>query len=127
MFTDPNGPIESFSWGCFQIDGAFHSADGKGVGKDIFILDGVVHPWHERKGHTLKPAMVTRALKADVPVLIIGNGVNGALNVPKKTRKLIMQSGVTELIIEKTPKACATYNRLVREGKRVTLLAHGTC
>jgi len=27
----------------------------------------------------------------------------------------------------KTPDACRAYNPLVREGKRVVLLAHGTC
>lgn len=127
MFTDPKGPIEKFEWGIFQIRGEIHSDDGKGVGKDIFMVGECVKPWKARKGHRLKPSMVSCVLNADVEVLVIGNGVNGALKVLKKTRQKILSSGIERLIVEETPKACETYNRLLREGKRVALLAHGTC
>ena len=58
---------------------------------------------------------------------MIGNGVNGALTVPEKTRKKINAAGITTLIVEKTPDACRTYNKLVRQVERAALLAHGTC
>lgn len=127
MFTDPEGPIERFEWGLFQINGVCHSAEGQGVGKDICILAGEVRPWSERKGHRLKPHMVAPALRPDVKVLVIGNGVNGAIRVGKKIHRMVMEAGIDELIIEKTPEACQVYNRLVRQGKAVALLAHGTC
>jgi hypothetical protein len=127
MFTDHEGPIERFEWGLFQINGEVHSAEGRGVGKDICIVGGVVRPWQERKGHRLKTKMVLLVLKPDVEILVIGNGVNGAIRVPEKTRQAIKTAGIVELIIEKTPAACEIYNRLVGEGKAVALLAHGTC
>jgi hypothetical protein len=127
MFVDPNGPIERFEWGQFQIQGGLHSADGKGVGKDICIVAGEVQPWSARKGHRLKPKMVSCALSPEVRILVIGNGVNGAIRVTKKTRQVIADAGIDELIIEKTPKACEVYNRLFRQGEAVALLAHGTC
>ena len=58
MFKDPEGTIERFEWARFQINGEVHSAEGEGVGKDIFMLGEVVQPWLARKGHKLKPAMV---------------------------------------------------------------------
>jgi len=127
MFIDSAGPIERFEWGKFQIDGRVHSMDGVGVGKDIFMLGRDVQPWRARKGHRLEPKMVPSVLASEIEVLVIGNGVNGALKVPKKTRNAILAAGVGELIIEPTPKACAIYNELVRQGKKAALLAHGTC
>lgn len=127
MFTDSRGPIESFDWGCYQINGVVHSMDGEGVGKDICILHGEVSAWRERKGHTLKPEMVERVMNAGVATLVIGNGVNGALKVPRRTCRSIRAAGIETLIVLDTTKACAAYNELVRKGDQVALLAHGTC
>jgi hypothetical protein len=127
MFTEPQGPIERFEWGRFQIDGVVHSMDGEGVGKDIFVVGRDVKPWKARKGHRLKPAMVACALEEEIDILVIGNGVNGAIDVTKKTRAAIKAAGIDTLIVENTPEACQTYNRLFKEGKRAALLAHGTC
>ncbi|HAF48866.1 MAG TPA: hypothetical protein DCL08_06460 [Anaerolineaceae bacterium] len=127
MFKDSEGPIESFDWGCFVINGEMHSAEGAGVGKDICIIDGIVTPWSARKGHLLKPKMVSSIIGSGIEILVIGNGVNGALKVPEKTSKAISEAGISELIIEKTPEACAAFNRLYREGESVAFLAHGTC
>lgn len=127
MFTDPKGLIQSFEWGQFQIQGVVHGADGRGVGKDICIVGGVVEPWSARKGHRLKPDMVACALRPDVKVLVIGKGVNGAIRVPRKTRQVISDAGIEALIVEKTPKACEIFNELYKEGVAVAFLAHGTC
>jgi len=127
MFRDNDGPIESFEWGQFVIDGEVHSTDGEGVGKDICILAGKVTAWEERHGHRLDPGMVDCVLGSSIDVLVIGNGVYGRIHVRDKTMKKIKADGVKNIIIEKTPKACETYNKLYRQGKRVALLAHGTC
>jgi len=127
MFEDERGPITRFEWGRFEIDGEVHSEDGEGVGKDVFVFGNRVLPWSARKGHRLTPEMVDCVLKEKIDVLVIGNGVNGAIKVTKKTRKAVRKAGIAELIIEATPDACATYNRLVYEGRQVALLAHGTC
>lgn len=125
MFADPKGPITHFEWATFTIDGQIHSPE-KGVGKDIFLSPEGVSAWHERKGHKLKAGMVRRALALKPEVLIIGNGVEGALEIGKKARKEIEDAGV-KLIVLRTPEACREYNRLYHQGKRVILLAHGTC
>jgi hypothetical protein len=127
MFTDPEGPIERFEWGRFEINGQVHDADGRGVGKDVFIVGGEVRPWSERKGHRLTPKMVKSALRPGIEILVIGNGVNGAIKVTRKTRQAIAAAGIDALMVEKTPKACELFNQLVRQGKSVALLAHGTC
>ena len=127
MFSDPQGPIEEFSWGRFTINGLIHSETGEGVGKDICMIDGQVSAWTARKGHRLKPKMVACIFDQEIDILVIGNGVNGAIKVLKKTQKLIKDNGIQKIIIRKTPDACQVYNQLAREGERVALLAHGTC
>lgn len=127
MFEDERGPITRFEWGRFEMGGERHTEDGEGVGKDVFVVENRVLPWSARKGHRLKPGMVTCAFREKIDVLVIGIGVNGAIKVTKETRKAIRNAGIAELIVEPTPEACATYNRLMHEGRRVGLLAHGTC
>jgi hypothetical protein len=126
MFDDPGGPIHHFSWGAFVIDGEEHST-AAGVGKDIRLVGRDVSPWRERKGHKLKKSMITGVYERDVDVLVIGIGVHGAITCPEKVRKAVREHGISRLILQPTPQACATYNALFHQGKKVALLAHGTC
>jgi len=126
MFDDPRGPIERFSWGTFVIDGQEHSMT-VGVGKDIRLIGEDVSAWRERKGHKLKRSMITGVYEQGVDVLVIGIGVHGAIACPEKVREAIRDHGISELILQPTPQACATYNELFHQGKKVALLAHGTC
>ena len=126
MFDDPRGPIEHFSWGTFVIGGEEHS-ETTGVGKDIRLVGEEVSAWRERKGHGLKRSMITGVYGREVDVLVIGIGVYGAIKCPDKVREAVREQGISELVVEPTPEACARYNALFREGRRVALLAHGTC
>jgi hypothetical protein len=130
MFDDSKGPIEHFSWGTYIIHGQKHTKtnEGKvGVGKDIRLIGREVSAWRERKGHRLTPAMITGVFDNDIEVLIIGVGVYGALECPDDVQQAIREKGINQLILERTPAACQTYNTLFHEGKCVALLAHGTC
>lgn len=123
-FTD--GPIQEFSWGRFIICGEEHGRQS-GVGKDIRIVSTEVTAWTERKGHTLREDMITGVLDRGLDALVIGMGVWGRISCPEPVKKAIRDRGIDEVFVQKTPEACETYNRLVRAGKRVALLAHGTC
>ena len=130
MFDDSKGPIEHFSWGTYVIQGQQHAktnAGKVGVGKDIRLIGREVTAWRERKGHQLTPAMITGVFDCDIEVLIIGIGVYGAVGVPEDVLQAIREKGINRLILERTPEACHTYNALFHEGRRVALLAHGTC
>ncbi len=124
------GPIEAVSWGRFVINGQEHAkkADGTrlGVGKDICLIGTQLSPWSERKGHYLTIDMVQSVVEQNIDTLIIGNGFNGALEVPAEVRRFVESKGI-ELLVAPTPKACALFNELFLKGKKVALLAHGTC
>ena len=130
MFTDKQGPINHFVWGKFTISGNEHGKTelGKvGKGKDIRLIGTKVSKWKEREGHKLETNMITGVFGLKIEVLIIGTGVDGMIECPKKVRNYIKDNGIDTLIIEETPAACRIYNRLYHEGKKVALLAHGTC
>ncbi len=129
-FQFKSGLIQEVSWGRFVIKGEEHAKrpDGRivGVGKDIRLIGERLEAWTERKGHLLTTRMVEKATKADIEILIIGNGFLGAVEVPEEVRRYIRQQG-KRLIVEKTPQACRLFNDLYLQGKKVGLLAHGTC
>lgn len=129
MFHDPLGPIERFSWGKFHI--RVQGQDSEQVptvlGKDIRLVGAEPSVWRERQGHRLRPKMITGVLDREIEVLVIGSGVYGSLKCPKKVRASLVERGIGEVIVERTPRACRTYNTLYRQGRRVALLAHGTC
>ena len=130
MFNDPQGPIEHFSWGKFIINGQEHgkTEEGKkGKGKDICLIGEKVKKWKEREGHTLDPSMVSRVFDKNIDTLIIGTGVNGQIDCPDKVKKAIRKNNIQELVLLKTPDACKKYNEYFRQGKKLALLAHGTC
>lgn len=130
LFHDAEGPIEQFTSGTFVIRGDEHSRTAKGrvgAGKDIRLIGKKVTRWKERKGHRLKKSMITGVYDKDIDVLIIGTGVEDSVEVPDKVRGAVEKHGIPELVIEPTPQACRTYNKLYRKGIRVALLVHGTC
>jgi hypothetical protein len=130
LFQDAEGPIESLSWGSFVIRGAEHgqhAGERLGKGKDIRVVGEKVTRWKDREGHRLKKSMITGVYGEDLEALVLGIGVEGAVEVPEKVRKAIEEHGIAQIYTLPTPDACAMYNKLYREGKRVALLAHGTC
>jgi hypothetical protein len=130
MYDSKKGPIEHFSWAKFIIRGEEHSKAGdvkKGVGKDVRVIGEKVTKWKEREGHKLSNEMITGVFEKDVEVLIIGIGVDGLIECPDSVKKFIFSKGIKELIFEKTPSACDLYNELYNDGRKVALLAHGTC
>ena len=128
-FHDPRGPVEFFQWGLYTIVGEEHTKTPEGLigaGKDVRLIGHEASAWAERKGHKLTPEMVTGVYDRDIDVLVIGNGVNSAVEVPDDVREAVESHGL-ELIVERSQDACLTYNDMMREGRKAALLVHGTC
>jgi len=126
MFKDPRGPIEGFSWAKFTVNGEVHSRK-KGVGKDIFVMGSKAREWKNMGGHHLNERSLDLLDGKDIDVLIIGSGVYGVVDVNEDVREKAKSLGIRKLIVQRTEKACGTYNDLYHMRKRVALLAHGTC
>ena len=118
--VEGNGPIESFRWGSYRIT-------GRDFGKDVRVVGPVATKWKEREGHCLRPEMITGIDGAEIDILLIGIGAEGRLECPDSVRDAVRSLGIDELRLLRTPEACREYNRLYLSGRRVAMLAHGTC
>jgi hypothetical protein len=106
--------IDSYSFGCFVVDGKTYSHDIKIVGKEIKL-------W---KNHKLCLDDVKDVVMAKPKIIIIGTGESGVVNVSPEIRDFITKAGI-KLIIAKTAKACDLYNELSNENAAAIL--HSTC
>ena len=111
--------IEDYEFGRYRID-------GKEYMYDITIVDGEIGTWDSRDTHSLKAEDVKKLVEAEPEIIVIGKGASGALDVPEDIIDYIKDNGI-EAIIEDTGKACREYNRLVKEGRKVAAIMHGTC
>ncbi|NLI79885.1 MAG: hypothetical protein GX442_25995 [Candidatus Riflebacteria bacterium] len=129
MFTDPAGPIESFTWARFVIAGQVHGGPppGTGAGKDIRLVGTEVTAWTDRVGHRLDIAMITGVFDRGLEALILGLGANRAIDCPPEVVAEIRRRGIPQVELADTVAACRRYNELFRQGRKVGLLAHGTC
>jgi len=111
--------IESYRFGHIEID-------GKGYGHDIKLIgDRVVPDWWRGQGHLVEVSDVQDLLNAEAEICIFGTGF-GAMRVSKAVQSEFQKRGV-KVLIQKTESACDTYNRLLKEGKRLVAGFHLTC
>lgn len=112
--------IETYHFGEILID-------GKHYRRDVIIYpDRVQSNWWRIEGHSLHIEDLREVLVAQPDVLVIGQGSNARMEVPKATRRQVAEAGV-RLIAEPTERACATYNRLSGGEQRVVAALHLTC
>lgn len=110
--------IDHYEFGEYIINGRKYKYD-------ITIIDGKIGTW-SRDEHMLYVDNVEELVDAKPEYIIIGTGAYGALDVPNDVITYI-ESQRIKLIMEKTADACKTFNRLMKEGKKVAALMHGTC
>lgn len=120
LLLAPDGPVEEVRWGYFRVS-------GKEMWKDIRCIGREPSPWMDRKGHLLEEGMITGIFDRNIEVLVIGLGIDGAVQCPQQLLESIRKRGIKEVFVLPTVEACRTFNELVSAGKNTALLAHGTC
>jgi hypothetical protein len=112
--------IQSYHFGHIEIDGTAYRNDVKLIG------ESVVPDWWRSRGHHVGPEDVKDLLSSDAEVCIFGTGAYGALRLSEEARSAFEKRGVS-VLVEKTESACHTYNRLIKEGKKVVAGLHLSC
>jgi len=111
--------IEHYEFGEFIVDGKKYKSNI--VLKGSEAKEGKYLPGHQLRIDDFLPLI---AYKPEI--IIIGTGAYGAVKVPKEIIDYIEKRKI-KVVIEKTGKACETYNSLIKEGKRVAAFLHNTC
>ncbi len=102
-------------------------ANGQTCNNDIKIVQGtLIADWWRKKGHTVEIEDVQDALDSDPEILVIGQGQPGYMRIADSLREHLASNNIA-LIEEPTPRAIETYNRLLKEGRRVAGGFHVGC
>ena len=112
--------IDSYSFGQIVVNGTAYSNDIKIIG------ESVVPEWWRKSGHMVAPEDVTDLVSSRPEIVVIGKGKPGFMSTSSEARRLFADNGI-ELLEEKTSLAIVTFNRLLREGKKVCAGFHLTC
>lgn len=112
--------IEKYSFGKIVVDGKTYT-------DDIKIINGtVISVWWRKSGHQVGINDVKDILDSDTVVLVIGTGKFGMVKLTPSLRDQFNKKGI-ELIEIKTPESTKIFNRLQKEGKKVSAGFHLTC
>jgi len=111
--------IESYRFGQIVIDGKAHN-------KDVIILpDRVVTNWWRESGHSLSLADLKAVFDAAPEVLVVGQGANSQMKIPKETVKALERAGI-EVITLPSGEAWKKYTQSRSTGS-VAAALHLTC
>lgn len=111
--------IDNFKIGRIIVRGIEYTSDV------IIFTDRVDGNWWRKEGHSLCIEDIESVMEEKPDVVIVGTGVDGLMQVPQQTRDFVAGMGA-KLIVERTNRACETYNRVYRNSKVVAAL-HLTC
>ena len=113
--------VDAYAFGRITIDGVDYTSDV------IILPDGVRSPWWRAAGgHVYAPEDLGPVLEAAADCVVLGTGRYDRVEVPGATVKALAAVG-SEVVIEPTPRAVETFNRLVDEGREVVAALHLTC
>lgn len=102
-------------------------ANGQSCNNDIKIVQGTLVPdWWRKNGHAVEIEDVQDDLDSDPEVLVIGKGQPGYMRPTDSLRQHLVANGV-KLIEEPTARAVETFNRLLKDGRRVAGGFHVGC
>ncbi len=112
--------IDTYSFGLMVIGGTNYT-------KDVVIFpDGtILSPWWRRKGHVLAEEDLAALLAARPHRIICGTGYMGLMRPAVGLEERLIADSI-ELIVERSSRAVATYNRVAGDGKTGACF-HLTC
>ncbi len=112
--------IGQYRFGEIEVDGKRYTGDIKIIGASV------ISDWWRAQGHELASSDIDDILSESPEIIVVGMGLPGRMKVAEELRERLAAAG-TSLIVEPTPKAVATFNRLNKSGKKVAGVFHLTC
>ncbi len=111
--------VEDYGFGMIKLG-------GKVLRRDVIVCEDFLKEWWRKEGHRVCLEDVGDIFKLKPDVVVIGTGYYGVVKVDGDVIEKLKDSGI-EVVCEDSRKAVKTYNRLLKEGKRVALAIHLTC
>jgi len=112
--------IEQYSFGNIVVNDISYI-------NDIKIIQGkVISEWWRKRGHFVDVDDIQDILKSKPGILVLGKGSPGQMRSTETLREFLEKNNIV-LIEEKTVEAVKTFNRLFKQGKKVSAGFHLSC
>jgi hypothetical protein len=111
--------IDHYDFGEIVIDGVKY-------GYDVIVFDKKVERWVRKESHHVYVDEVKKVLNLEPEVIVIGNGYGGVMKIDEEVKEEIENKNI-KLIIQTTKQAVKTFNKLLKEKKKIVGLFHLTC
>ena len=111
--------IDSFRFGQIAVAGQIYTSDL------ILLPERILPNWWRKSGHRLAIEDLAAVLQSAPEILIIGQGTNSRMLIPKETWQALAEARI-EVLALPTPEACQRYNHLCSQHK-VAAALHLTC
>lgn len=111
--------IDSYTFGRFVINKKTYESN-------VVLIGETIKPWRHLPDHELSMDDFSEIIDSKPEIVIIGTGASGVMPVPDEIKEFIEKKGI-KLMIEKTKKACETYNNLLKQNKNIAAFLHNTC
>ncbi len=111
--------VEYYNFGVIKLD-------GKEFRRDVIVYGKFVKEWWRKEGHRVCLEDVEDLFRLKPEIVVIGTGYYGVVKVDREVIERLRKEGIN-VICEESRKAVETYNKLLKEGKKVALAIHLTC
>lgn len=111
--------VEYYGFGVIRLD-------GKEFRRDVIVYGDFVKEWWRKEGHRVQLEDIGDIISLKPEVVVIGTGYYGVVKVDREVIDKLKEEGI-EVVCEESRKAVETYNKLLKEGKKVALAIHLTC
>lgn len=102
------------------------TVEGRKYRQDLIVLrERIICPWYRQESYIMRKTDIVLPDPDSVREIVIGNGANGIMQVDEEMLKELDALSIP-VHIQNTPKACLTFNVLVRSGKNVSGYFHLT-
>jgi len=111
--------VEYYGFGRIRVN-------GKDFSRDVIVYGNTVKEWWRKEGHRVCFKDIEEIVKLKPEILIIGTGYYGVVKVDRDMIEKLKDEGI-EVICQDSRKAVETFNKMIKEGKKVALAIHLTC
>jgi len=111
--------IEYYGFGRIRVN-------GKDFSCDVIVYGNTVKEWWRKEGHRVCFEDIEEIVKLKPEILIIGTGYYGVVKVDRDVIEKLESQGI-KVICQDSRKAVETFNKMIKEGKKVALAIHLTC
>jgi hypothetical protein len=111
--------IQDYKFGYIKIKDKIYN-------HDIIMYRDKISSWWRKEGHNVVLEDIEGLIKEKPEIIVFGSGAYGAMRVDESLINYLQERKIIP-IVELTERAVLTFNKLLKEKKKVACCLHLTC